>query len=74
MADRHTLGLDPDVDLRDHPMSSYIDHGRDRVVLVGDVEVSAIRIEIEEFRICARWQISHDCTCRYIQYLDRIVI
>ncbi len=53
---RHALGLDPDRDLGDDRMGLGIRHGDEIVVLVGDVERVAGRIEHEQLRVRAAWQ------------------
>jgi hypothetical protein len=54
MTDRHALGFDTDVDLGHHPPFGRVNDGRNRVVLVGDVEVAAVRIEVEELGVGTR--------------------
>ena len=58
--DRHALGLDADVDLRDHLAGLDVDDGRHRVVLVGDLEVPVVRLQHELLRILARGQVVQD--------------
>ncbi|MCY1440521.1 hypothetical protein D9M71_568010 [compost metagenome] len=71
-ADRHAFGLYTDVDLRQHLLAVDVDHGDQRIVLVGDVQPLVVGMQGELLGVGAGGQLLDDLAGGQVHHLHAV--